>query len=378
MKTGRYIGIMSGTSLDGIDVVLAAIDETFVARQGHYTHPIPAAVKAAILAMCQGQATTLAAVGELDRTLGTLYAEAVNHLLEQQRLTAREIVAIGCHGQTVWHQPDGAAPFTLQLGDNNRVVALTGITTVGDFRRRDMAYGGQGAPLVPAFHQALLAHPEERRMVLNIGGIANLSLLLPGQAVRGFDTGPGNMLMDAWIWRQCGRPYDADAAWGREGRVHAALLAQMLADPYFARPAPKSTGREWFNLGWLERQLQRWPAIAPQDVQATLAELTARSIADQVELAGGCERLLVCGGGAHNPLVMARLAALLPGTEVARSDKYGVSADDMEALAFAWLAYRTLSGLPGNLPSVTGADRATLLGAIYPANPVDDHLASGR
>ncbi|QPR27227.1 anhydro-N-acetylmuramic acid kinase [Edwardsiella hoshinae] len=378
MKTGRYIGIMSGTSLDGIDVVLAAIDETLVARQGRYTHPMPAAVKAAILAMCQGQATTLAAVGELDRALGTLYAEAVNQLLAQQRLAPEEIMAIGCHGQTVWHQPDGPAAFTLQLGDNNRVAALTGITTVGDFRRRDMAYGGQGAPLVPAFHQALLAHPEERRMVLNIGGIANLSLLLPGQAVRGFDTGPGNMLMDAWIGRQCGRPYDADAAWGRGGRVHAALLAQMLADPYFARPAPKSTGREWFNLAWLERQLRHWPEVAAQDVQATLAELTARSIADQVVLAGGCERLLVCGGGAHNPLVMARLAALLPGCEVALSDKYGVSADDMEALAFAWLAYRTLSGLPGNLPAVTGADRQTLLGAIYPANSAEAPLPLGR
>ncbi len=375
MKTGRYIGIMSGTSLDGIDVVLAAIDETLVARQGRYVHPIPHEIKTAILAMSQGQETTLAAVGELDRALGTLYAEAVNQLLQRQRLTPHDIVAIGCHGQTVWHQPEGSAPFTLQLGDNNRVAALTGIATVGDFRRRDMAYGGQGAPLVPAFHHALLAHPGERRMVLNIGGIANLSLLLPGAAVRGFDTGPGNMLMDAWIWRRCGRPYDADAAWGRGGRVLSALLAQMLADPYFARPAPKSTGRELFNLGWLERHLQRWPGVDARDVQATLAELTARSIADQVQLAGGCERLLVCGGGVHNPLVMGRLAALLPGTEVAPTDKYGVSADDMEALAFAWLAYRTLSGLPGNLPSVTGADRPTLLGAIYPVNPYDTDVA---
>ncbi|MBW7984375.1 anhydro-N-acetylmuramic acid kinase [Enterobacillus tribolii] len=371
MRSGRYVGVMSGTSLDGIDVVLAAIDENMVAQQGRYSHPLPLDVKRDVLAMCQGQQTTLAQVGELDRRLGSLYAEAICRLLKQCGLMPRDIAAIGCHGQTVWHQPEGAQPFTLQLGDNNRVAALTGITTVGDFRRRDMAYGGQGAPLVPAFHHALLAHPTERRMVLNIGGIANLSLLLPGVPVRGFDTGPGNMLLDAWVWRNKGEPYDKDAGWAKQGNVSQPLLQQMLAESYFARPAPKSTGRELFNLGWLEQQLRRLPGLRAEDVQATLAELTAVSIADQVLLAGGCERLLVCGGGARNPLIMARLSALLPGTEVCVTDNYGVSGDDMEALAFAWLAYRTISGLPGNLPSVTGASRETILGAIYPANPDD-------
>lgn len=369
MKSGRYIGVMSGTSLDGVDVVLAAIDECTVAQQASYCHPMPQDIKHAILAMCQGQKVTLSALGQLDTRLGILFAQAVLALLKQTALTAQDIVAVGCHGQTVWHEPNGDAPCTLQIGDNNRVAAMTGITTVGDFRRRDIAYGGQGAPLVPGFHYALLLHPAERRVVLNIGGIANMSLVAPGAPVRGFDTGPGNMLLDAWIWRQRGLPYDKDARWAMSGRVNTTLLRRMLADGYFALPAPKSTGREYFNLGWLEKQLAGFPPLAPQDVQATLVELTAASVAEQVLLNGGCERLLVCGGGARNPLMMARLSALLPGIEVNTTDEFGVSGDDMEALAFAWLASRTLSGLPGNLPSVTGARRATVLGAIYPAMP---------
>ncbi|KMK81889.1 anhydro-N-acetylmuramic acid kinase [Pectobacterium brasiliense] len=368
MRSGRYIGVMSGTSLDGVDVVLAAIDEHTVAQQASYCHPIPQDIKMAILGMCQGQAVTLSVLGQLDTRLGILFAEAVLTLLKETALGAQDITAIGCHGQTVWHEPTGDAPCTLQIGDNNRVAALTGITTVGDFRRRDLAYGGQGAPLVPSFHHALLLHPVERRIVLNIGGIANLSLLVPGAPVRGYDTGPGNMLLDAWIWRYCAQPYDKDAAWAMSGQVNPLLLRRMLTDPYFALRAPKSTGREYFNLGWLERMLAGLPPIAPQDVQATLVELTAVSIAEQVMLVGGCERLLVCGGGARNPLIMARLSALLPGIEVSTTDECGVSGDDMEALAFAWLASRTLSGLPGNLPSVTGASQETVLGAIYPGN----------
>ncbi|MEH0833823.1 anhydro-N-acetylmuramic acid kinase [Pectobacterium cacticida] len=368
MRSGRYIGVMSGTSLDGVDVVLAAIDEHTVAQQASYSHPMPLNIKTSILAMCQGQAVTLSALGQLDTRLGILFAEAVRELLKGAGLEPQDITAIGCHGQTVWHEPTGDAPCTLQIGDNNRVAALTGITTVGDFRRRDLAYGGQGAPLVPSFHHALLLHPVERRIVLNIGGIANLSLLVPTAPVRGYDTGPGNMLMDAWIWRCRAQPYDKDAKWAMSGRVNSRLLRRMLADPYFSLPSPKSTGREYFNLSWLENILAEQPPIAPQDVQATLVELTAVSIAEQVLLVGGCERLLVCGGGAHNPLIMARLSALLPGIEVNTTDEMGVSGNDMEALAFAWLASRTLSGLPGNLPSVTGASQATVLGAIYPAN----------
>ncbi len=368
MKSGRFIGVMSGTSLDGVDVVLAAINENIVAQQASLSYPIPVNLKEDILAICQGQQLTLSQLGRLDTRLGRLFSDAVLALMRQQNLQPEDIVAIGCHGQTVWHEPTGDAPHTMQIGENNQIAAHTGVTVVGDFRRRDMALGGQGAPLVPAFHQALLAHPVERRMVLNIGGIANLSLLVPGQPVRGYDTGPGNMLMDAWIWRQCGKPYDKDAQWASEGKVLLPLLQDMLSDSWFALPAPKSTGREYFNYGWLEKHLARYANLRGQDVQATLTELTAVTISEQVLLSGGCERLLVCGGGARNPLLMARLAALLPGTEVTTTDDAGISGDDMEALAFAWLAWRTLAGLPGNLPSVTGASEATILGAIYPAN----------
>lgn len=366
MKSGRYIGVMSGTSLDGVDVVLAAIDERMVAQQASYSHPIPLALKNAVLGMCQGQQVTLEQVGALDTQLGILFGEAVQGLLKSAGISPEEVTAIGCHGQTVWHQPKGETTFSMQLGDNNRIAAMTGITTVGDFRRRDMAWGGQGAPLVPAFHQALLADPAERRMILNIGGIANLSMLLPGQPVRGYDTGPGNMLMDAWISRHQNQPYDKGAQWASQGRVNLRLLQQLLSDSYFAEPAPKSTGREYFNMSWLEKQLARGPEVSAVDVQATLTELTSVSIAEQVQLTGGCDRLMVCGGGARNPLLMARLSAMLPGTEVCTTDAFGISGDDMEALAFAWLAFRTLSGQSGNLPSVTGASRETVLGAIYP------------
>lgn len=369
MKSGRYIGVMSGTSLDGVDVVLAAIDDKMVAQQASLTWPMPIALKEAVLSICQGQPLTLSQLGQLDTRLGKLFAEAVLALMAQEQLSAKDIVAIGCHGQTIWHEPTGDAPHTLQIGDNNQIAALTGVTVVGDFRRRDIALGGQGAPLVPAFHHALLAHPIERRIVLNIGGIANISLLFPDKPVRGYDTGPGNMLMDAWIWRQLGKPYDKDAQWASGGKVVLPLLQNMLSDPYFAAPAPKSTGREYFNYGWLERQLAIFPALDPRDVETTLVELTAVTISEQVLLCGGCERLLVCGGGIRNPLLMARLSALLPGTEVTTTDEAGISGDDMEALAFAWLAWRTLAGLPGNLPSVTGASQASVLGAIYPANP---------
>lgn len=372
MNSGRFIGVMSGTSLDGVDVVLAAIDDNVVAQQASLSYPVPLVLKEAILAVCQGQQLTLSQFGQLDTRLGHLFADAVTALMNQEQLAASDVVAIGCHGQTVWHEPHGDAPHTLQIGDNNIIAAQTGVTVVGDFRRRDVALGGQGAPLVPAFHQALLAHPTERRIVLNIGGIANLSLLFPSLPVKGHDTGPGNMLMDAWIWRQKGKPYDKDASWANTGKIILPLLQDMLSDPWFALPAPKSTGREYFNYGWLERLLVRYPGLAPQDVMTTLTELTAVTISEQVLLSGGCDRLLVCGGGSRNPLLMSRLACLLPGTEVTTTDEAGISGDDMEALAFAWLAWRTLSGLPGNLPAVTGASAPTVLGAIFPANRVQN------
>lgn len=369
MQTGRYIGVMSGTSLDGIDVVVAAIDQNIVALQASYCHPMPLEIRQQILAINQGQKVTLSQIGQLDTRLGRLFSEAILELLRQQGLNARDIVAIGCHGQTVWHEPQGDAPFSMQIGDNNIIATQTGITVVGDFRRRDMALGGQGAPLVPAFHRALLTHPTERRAILNIGGIANLSLLSPGTVVRGFDTGPGNILMDAWIWRHQQRPFDRDGQWAASGKINPNLLADMLADPWFQRPIPKSTGREYFNVGWIEDKLHPYASLSAADVQATLLELTAVSITDLVKQQGNWDRLLVCGGGGHNQKLMQRIASLLPDTQVGLTDELGISSDDMEALAFSWLAYRTISGLPGNLPAVTGAKDFTVLGAIFPANP---------
>lgn len=367
-KPGKYIGVMSGTSMDGIDVVLAEIGETTVTQLAAHSYVIPDDLKDRLLSMIAGNAITLTDVVEFDARLGELFSEAINTFLNVQGIDAKDIMAIGCHGQTVWHSPQGQFPSTLQLGDNNRIVAATGITTVGDFRRRDMALGGQGAPLVPAFHQMLLSHPLERRIVLNIGGMANISVLYPGLPVTGFDTGPGNVLLDGWIRKNTGKPYDKDALWAQKGNRDAKLLQKMLSDPYFAKIAPKSTGREYFNLDWLAQFLEQDHTIKAEDVQATLVELTAVTIADQVKQLGGCLRLLVCGGGAHNPLLMARLADLLPTVQVCATDQYGISGDDMEALAFAWLAYRTLSGLPGNLPSVTGARQESILGAIFPAD----------
>lgn len=369
MIAGRYIGVMSGTSLDGVDVVLAAINNKFVAQQENHFLPYPQNLRQRILAICQGQSTTLHEIGLLDAQLGELYAQAIIELLAKVKLSASDITAIGCHGQTVWHEPESDMPFTMQIGDNNRVAALTGITTVGDFRRRDIAYGGQGAPLVPAFHLAVLGHSVEKRIILNIGGIANISLLLPGVAVKGYDTGPGNMLLDSWNWVHNQTPYDDNGKWAATGTVNPTLLKDMLSDTYFSRSAPKSTGREYFNTQWLNYHLARVPNVFPEDVQATLVELTAISIVQQIQLNGGCERLLVCGGGARNGQIMYRLASLLPGTEVTTTDKYGLSGDDMEALAFAWLAARTIANESGNLPSVTGASRETVLGAIYPTNP---------
>ena len=370
MQTGRYIGVMSGTSLDGIDVVVAAIDQNIVALQASYCHPMPLEIREQILGINQGQSVTLSQVGQLDTRLGRLFSEAILQLMSQEGLSAQDIVAIGCHGQTVWHEPQGDAPFSLQLGDNNTIASRTGVTVVGDFRRRDMALGGQGAPLVPAFHRALLTHPYERRAILNIGGIANVSLLSPGEMVRGFDTGPGNILMDAWMWHHHQHRYDKDGQWAESGQVDQELLNVMLDDPWFKRPVPKSTGREYFNFGWIENKLANFAAIAPQDVQATLLALTAISVTDLIKQQGEWHRLLVCGGGGHNRALMKYIAKLLPNTQVGLTDEVGISSDDMEALAFSWLAYRTVSGLPGNLPAVTGAKDFTVLGAIFPANPL--------
>lgn len=360
--TEHYIGIMSGTSLDGIDAVLVATDGRRIELKGSASAPIEPLLRERLLALASGAAITAQAWGELDVALGQAYADATMQLLANTSMQASDILAIGCHGQTVWHQPDAGLPFSLQLGDGNRIAALTGITTVTDFRRKDMALGGQGAPLVPAFHQQVLGHPERLRVVVNIGGIANITVLAPGRPVQGYDVGPGNMLMDLWCRQHTGARFDKDAALAQTGRVLPDLLARLMNEPWLALPAPKSTGRELFNEAWLQAHLAGHEAVA--DVQATLAEFTAAAIAQQVPpLTAG--ELLVCGGGGHNPLLMDRLAALLPGWQVATTTQAGVDMDAMEAMAFAWLAHQTLHRLPGNLPETTGATRPAVLGAVH-------------
>jgi len=301
----------------------------------------------------------------------------VHELLAVAGVDARDVVAIGSHGQTIRHRPAGAAydgqhPFTWQIGDGNVIAERTGITTVADFRRRDVAAGGHGAPLLPALHAALLRSPDESRAVLNLGGIANLTLLprasqdSPGD-VRGFDTGPANALLDAWCERHTGARFDADGAFAARGRVDDGLLAQLLADHWFAQPPPKSTGREQFHLDWLQARLGQ-ASRAPEDVQATLLELTAATIADALRATQpGTTRVLACGGGVHNPRLLERIAARLPGVVVESTAVHGVDPDFVEAMGFAWLARQTLASRPGNLPSVTGARAPRVLGAIHPA-----------
>ena len=357
-----FIGIMSGTSLDGIDAVLVATNGKQVELKASTSRPFAAHLRQQLLSLAGGDAITARQWGELDTELGQAYADIVLQLLEESGTQAPQVRAIGCHGQTVWHHPQGPLPFSLQLGDANRIAAQTGIVTINDFRRKDMALDGQGAPLVPAFHQQVLGNSSHMRIVVNIGGIANITVLAPGQTVLGYDVGPGNMLMDLWCKQHCGQPYDKDAVFGLQGQVDPALLARLLAEPWLALPAPKSTGRELFDEAWLTARL---PAtIVTADVQATLAEFTASAIVTEVNKWPAGE-LLVCGGGGHNPLLMQRLAALLPHWRVDTTSSAGVDMDAMEAMAFAWLAHQTWHGLPGNLPAVTGASRPAILGAIH-------------
>ncbi|HSH29252.1 MAG TPA: anhydro-N-acetylmuramic acid kinase [Thiohalobacter sp.] len=366
-----FIGLMSGTSLDGIDAVAVRFPRGRIELLAAHTFAFDTDLRTELLGLIQSTGTGLLdRLGELDRRLGLLSAEAVSAVCEQAGLTAGRIAAIGSHGLTVLHRPGGPHPFTLQIADPNLIAERSGITTVADFRRRDIAAGGQGAPLVPAFHAALFNRAGNPRAVANIGGMANLTLL-PGHdetPVTGFDTGPGNVLLDGWIQQQQGRPYDRDGTWSATGRVDEALLAELLADPYFHQPPPKSTGREHFNLSWLQQRLQG-PDRAPADVQATLAELTAASLAAAIQSeAQGTEELIICGGGAYNPDLLQRIAARLPGMQVSVSDDYGLAAEWVEAVAFAWLAQRTLAGQAGNVPGVTGAAGERILGGIYPGS----------
>lgn len=367
-----YLGLMTGTSMDAVDACLASFDNA-PKLEASSRSEMPAALREELLRLIRDDCTphALARIGQLDAELGELFAHAALALLDAHKIDPATVHAIGSHGQTVWHQPHGPHPFSLQLGDPARIAERTGITTVADFRRRDIAAGGQGAPLVPPFHAFAFQSPAEPRAVLNLGGMANLTLLAANAdrvASGGFDTGPGNVLLDLNAQRHLHTPCDVDGTWAGQGKCDTALLSAMLADPYFALPPPKSTGREHFNAAWLDRHLQRH-SIRPPDLQATLTELTARSITEALGAyaAPHCRSLLVCGGGAYNLRLMERLAALLPDWSVASTARYGIAPDWVEAMAFAWLARQTLQGRPGNLPAVTGARRPVVLGAIHPA-----------
>jgi anhydro-N-acetylmuramic acid kinase len=368
----RYIGLMSGTSVDAVDAILVMIQSEAPLRVlATHSHPVPGETRAAVEALMRPDDNELDRIGELDVAVGHLFADAALALLAHAGADARQVRAIGSHGQTVRHRPQARFPFSLQIGNPAVIAERTGIATVADFRARDIAAGGQGAPLAPAFHAWAFRSPRHARVIVNIGGIANVTVLPsdPADAVAGFDTGPGNTLLDQWIHRHRGHQHDDSGAWAAGGTLREELLAVLLADPYFHQRPPKSTGREYFNLAWLDRVVaQRFTGLSAVDVQATLTHLTARSIADAInEYAPRAEGVFVCGGGSHNRFLMETLATLLAGRRVDTTGAIGVAPDWVEACAFAWLAHQTMEGRPGNLPSVTGARHATVLGGIYPA-----------
>lgn len=357
------VGLMSGTSLDGVDAALVDFSQPSLLTFGTLWRPYPDEIRRAALGLQASGEDELNRAALLSNSLAHCYANAVLDLLASTGHRPEQVAAIGCHGQTVRHQPGQG--YTLQLNNPALLAELTGISVIADFRNRDIAAGGQGAPLVPAFHAAVFADANEHRVVLNLGGIANLTDLNPGKPVRGFDCGPGNILLDAWAEKHLGQRYDRDGQWAAGGKPISRLLESLLASHYFALPPPKSCGRDEFNLMWLESQLATGDDV--QDVQATLLEFTAVSAAMAISRwCGQPAALLVCGGGVHNKALMQRLQTLLGNCRVLSTDSAGHPADWVEATAFAWLAWRTLKGLAGNLADVTGARGPRVLGAVYP------------
>lgn len=355
---------MSGTSLDGIDAVLADFNQPNPELISKFFLPYNGILKLAVLELHQPSHNELHQTQIIGNQLARLYAQAVNALLAQTEYSADQICATGCHGQTIRHCPEHG--YTLQIGNAALLAELTGITVVSDFRSRDIAAGGQGAPLVPAFHDKILRHPDTHRVIVNIGGISNLTNLAPGIATSGFDCGTGNLLMDAWCMQHLGKSYDTAGKWAATGKVLPALLIEMLSEPFFALPPPKSSGRDLFNVAWLHSKLQG-DELA-EDVQATLLELTCRTITDAIRAqCQGVQEIYLCGGGAHNLTLHNRLSAMLPDCTVQTTSALGVDSDFLEAIAFAWLAQQNLLNLPANLPMVTGAAHPCLLGAVYSA-----------
>lgn len=353
--------------MDAIDVALVRFDEQTFEIVDYEQYPIAGEIRAAVrnLSINSG----IEEISRLDAVLGELFADAVLRILKKTVLESGAIFAIGSHGQTILHLPQTDPPRTLQIGDPNIIAWKTGITTVSDFRRMDMAAGGQGAPLAPAFHARYFRSDKNNRVILNIGGMANFTFIPadPEARVTGFDTGPGNGLLDDWNFK-CNKTYmDKDSVWAASGTINASLLSELLNDPYFALPPPKSTGREYFNLAWLERKLQGLgKTISPENVQATLLSLTALSVANAIKsYTTQTKEIYTCGGGTHNPVLIRKLQEELPDIQIASTAKIGIDPDAVEAVTFAWLAQQRLEDKPGNLPSVTGASKPVILGAVY-------------
>jgi len=363
-----YIGLMSGTSMDGIDAALVEISDSKTHLLATHQHPVPASLNKTLHQLALNKHNIdLDMLGSCDAELGELFAEASLQLLEKNHFKPSQIKAIGSHGQTIRHQPNTQHPFSMQIGDANRIAYKTGITTICDFRRMDIAAGGQGAPLVPAFHQAAFSSAIENRAILNIGGIANFSYLPKDKnnPILGFDCGPGNTLMDAWIKKIKNKAFDKDGQWAASSKPHAELLEKLLQDDFIHRPPPKSTGREYYHLDWLQ-QMNTFSNISHAQIQATLCAFTAHSIQYAAEhFLPPIDTLIVCGGGAHNQHLMQNLEKQLNNINIQNSDKFGIAADWVEAAAFAWLAHQTLHLRTGNLAEASGASKAVILGATY-------------
>ncbi|WP_150689412.1 anhydro-N-acetylmuramic acid kinase [Pandoraea communis] len=369
-SASHFIGLMSGTSLDGVDGVLVASADGRVLAEAYL--PFPSDLRETLMVLQAPSENELHREALAANALVRVYADCVRDLLATAGLPASAIAAIGAHGQTIRHRPgefDGVG-YTRQLNAPALLAELTGIDVVADIRSRDVAAGGQGAPLVPAYHQAVFSDPGQTRVVCNLGGISNVTILpsaASGKPVCGFDCGPGNALLDGWAARHLGKTYDDGGAWAASGSVDDTLLAALLSEPYFSQTPPKSTGRDLFHAKWLDTRLGAFPRVTPVDVQATLVALTAQCVADDVlRYAPGCQGFYACGGGARNQALMQAIAARLPGVTVATTQALGVPPHQVEALAFAWLAERCLARQPGSLPTVTGANGPRILGAIYP------------
>jgi len=362
-----YIGLMSGTSLDGLDLAIVDFSGTNPLLIAADFTPYPQELLSSIKSACRQSNIAFDDLGSLDSQLGDFYALCIQQSLQKAKLNASDLIAIGSHGQTIQHSPDNNQPYTLQIGDANRIAYKTGISVVADFRRRDMAAGGQGAPLVPAFHQAVFQTSNESLAIVNIGCIANITFLDKDQSnpVIGFDCGPGNTLMDQWSQKHFNVHYDEFGARASSGAINEHLLNSLLSDPYFSKEHPKSTGPEQFNLEWLSAHLDKHPSDIT-DTLCTLCELTAISITQSLQKLAGCDRVLTCGGGVHNHYLQKRLQSLLE-CPVTTTKTHGVDPDIVEAMAFAWLAKQNIEGKAGNIPSVTGAEKPVILGAVYPA-----------